>query len=362
MVLWTVHISFFILVTVFGNTLVIVAFIEDRRLRNQSNFFLLNLAICDFFIGAFCVPLYVPYMFTGKWILGNICCKLWLVIDNLMCTASALSVVLISYDRFLSVTMAIKHRCQQNKHSQTVLKMAAVWILSSLVYSPAILFWEYFDHDKITSDTVCVPGFYYNWHFLLGASTFDFILPLTSISFFNLSIYWNIQTRSKNKKHTVVSSISSNKTEAQVGLSVLSNNILNNGIDSTETKRKMAKTLPTLLTLNRCFGKDIKLYGSQTESVQSNTIRIINLSQDKKMAKSLSVLVGVFFICWAPYSLLMVIRAACHDYCADSYWYEITFWLLWVNSSINPFLYPLCHASFKKAFIKVFYKYLCRCS
>lgn len=37
--------------TILGNTLVMVAFIVDKRLRTRSNFFLLNLAICDFFIG-----------------------------------------------------------------------------------------------------------------------------------------------------------------------------------------------------------------------------------------------------------------------------------------------------------------------
>lgn len=37
-------------VTFLGN-IIILAFIIDNRLWNQSNFFLLNLAICDLFIG-----------------------------------------------------------------------------------------------------------------------------------------------------------------------------------------------------------------------------------------------------------------------------------------------------------------------
>lgn len=43
--------SFLIMVTFFGNILVMIAFIVDKSLRTQSNFFLLNLAICDFIIG-----------------------------------------------------------------------------------------------------------------------------------------------------------------------------------------------------------------------------------------------------------------------------------------------------------------------
>ncbi|KAL6491053.1 hypothetical protein MHYP_G00013980, partial [Metynnis hypsauchen] len=38
--------------------------------------------------------------------LGRGLCKLWLVMDYLLCTASVFNIVLISYDRFLSVTRA----------------------------------------------------------------------------------------------------------------------------------------------------------------------------------------------------------------------------------------------------------------
>ncbi len=45
-----------VVVVVAGNALVIMAFIVDKTLRNQSNYFFLNLAISDFLVGEF-VPL-----------------------------------------------------------------------------------------------------------------------------------------------------------------------------------------------------------------------------------------------------------------------------------------------------------------
>lgn len=57
--------------------------------------------------GAFCIPLYVPYVLTGRWSFGRGLCKLWLVVDYLLCTSSVFNIVLISYDRFLSVTRAV---------------------------------------------------------------------------------------------------------------------------------------------------------------------------------------------------------------------------------------------------------------
>lgn len=58
--------------------------------------------------GAFCIPLYVPYVLTGRWPFSRVLCKLWLVVDYLLCTSSVFNIVLISYDRFLSVTRAVR--------------------------------------------------------------------------------------------------------------------------------------------------------------------------------------------------------------------------------------------------------------
>lgn len=48
-----------VVVVVAGNALVIMAFIVDKTLRNQSNYFFLNLAISDFLVGEFLLVLCV---------------------------------------------------------------------------------------------------------------------------------------------------------------------------------------------------------------------------------------------------------------------------------------------------------------
>ncbi|OCT76730.1 hypothetical protein XELAEV_18031932mg [Xenopus laevis] len=106
-ILLTVLLSLIVLLIVLGNSVVILAFIVDRRLRTRSNFFLLNLSICDFLVGAASISMYIPYKVTGKWMIGMYLCKLWITIDYTITTASAYSVVLISYDRFLSVNEAL---------------------------------------------------------------------------------------------------------------------------------------------------------------------------------------------------------------------------------------------------------------
>lgn len=50
-VILTVLMVTLVVVVVAGNALVIMAFIVDKTLRNQSNYFFLNLAISDFLVG-----------------------------------------------------------------------------------------------------------------------------------------------------------------------------------------------------------------------------------------------------------------------------------------------------------------------
>lgn len=73
--------------------------------------------MCVYFAGAFCIPVYIPYSLTGRWMLGKGLCKVWLVVDYLLCSASVFNIVLISYDRFLSVTRAVSTNCAHTSNT-----------------------------------------------------------------------------------------------------------------------------------------------------------------------------------------------------------------------------------------------------
>uniref|UniRef100_A0A8B9NRV9 Histamine H3 receptor n=1 Tax=Apteryx owenii TaxID=8824 RepID=A0A8B9NRV9_APTOW len=257
--------------------------------------------------GAFCIPLYVPYVLTGRWIFGRSLCKLWLVVDYLLCTSSVFNIVLISYDRFLSVTRAVAYRAQQGNTKQAVLKMVMVWVLAFLLYGPAIISWEYISGQSIIPTGECYAEFFYNWYFLMTASTLEFFTPFISVMFFNLSIYLNIQKRTK------------------IRLDIFHR------------------------VHNQSFTEEMEMSPEEKLSLKCRKWE----QKEPKVAKSLAIIVSIFGICWAPYTLLMIIRAGCHGRCISDYWYETSFWLLWINSAVNPVLYPLCHYSFRRAFIKL---------
>ncbi|XP_063260351.1 histamine H3 receptor [Prinia subflava] len=365
-----------------GNALVMWAFVADSSLRTHNNFFLLNLAISDFLVGACCIPLYVPYGLTKKWIFGRSLCKLWLVLDYLSCSSSVFNIVLISYDRFLSVTRAVAYRAQQGKTRQAVLKMVLVWVLAFLLYGPAIISWEYIAGKTMVPNDECYAEFFNNSYFIFTASILEFFTPFISVMFFNLSIYLNIQKRTKmrldvlhevhdqsfteeverspetkpslkcckweQKESAEILDLSKCKAQAAASSSSLDAKDLL--ATSSESSRK-----PKCCNRKNCKNSASTVSSEkQVKIVSQSTTQHFRLSRDKKVAKSLAVIVSIFGICWAPYTLLMMIRASCKSReCISESWYEISFWLLWMNSAINPVLYPLCHSSFKRAFIKI---------
>ncbi|NP_001257497.1 histamine H3 receptor isoform H3F [Rattus norvegicus] len=303
-----------IVATVLGNALVMLAFVADSSLRTQNNFFLLNLAISDFLVGAFCIPLYVPYVLTGRWTFGRGLCKLWLVVDYLLCASSVFNIVLISYDRFLSVTRAVSYRAQQGDTRRAVRKMALVWVLAFLLYGPAILSWEYLSGGSSIPEGHCYAEFFYNWYFLITASTLEFFTPFLSVTFFNLSIYLNIQRRTRLR--------------------------LDGGREAGPEPPPDAQPSPPPAPPS-CWGCWPKGHGEamplhrgskpsassaslekRMKMVSQSITQRFRLSRDKKVAKSLAIIVSIFGLCWAPYTLLMIIRAACHGRCIPDYCVE----------------------------------------
>ncbi|XP_059336907.1 histamine H3 receptor-like [Ammospiza nelsoni] len=341
------------LVTILGNMLVILVFIMDRNLRHRSNYLFLNLAVSDFAVGVFCMPLYIPYSLTGKWHLGRGICKLWLVMDYLLCTASVFNIVLISYDRFLSVTKAVSYRAQQGITSNPTIEMVAIWLLAFLLYGPAILFWEHVAGHSVVPVDQCYAEFFHNWYFLLCASTLEFFVPLLLVTYFNVHIFHNIQRRQRRSsvqdcEHPRRSSLSWRFCGLpRPGASSPSSEAEDSGSSSMRPKKEsLGADCSSPSTDNSVTpGNDFSIsFCAKTRS---------KLQRDKKIAKSLAIIVCVFATCWAPYSLLMIIRGPCQGTCVHNFLYEATFWLLWINSSLNPFLYPLCHVKFRMAFLKI---------
>ncbi|NXY58605.1 HRH1 protein, partial [Callaeas wilsoni] len=75
-------------------------------------------------------------------------------------------------------------------------------------------------------------------------------------------------------------------------------------------------------------------------------------NRERKAAKQLGVIMAAFMLCWIPYFVLFMVTTF-HDHKRLSELHMVTIWLGYVNSTLNPFLYPLCNQNFKKTFKKI---------
>nr|CAI5861544.1 unnamed protein product [Callosobruchus analis] len=101
------------IITVVGNIMVMVSFKIDKQLQTISNYFLFSLAVADFAIGLISMPLFTIYTLLGYWPLGPIVCDTWLALDYLASNASVLNLLIISFDRYFSVTRPLTYRAKR---------------------------------------------------------------------------------------------------------------------------------------------------------------------------------------------------------------------------------------------------------
>ena len=74
-----------------------------------------------------------------------------------------------------------------------------------------------------------------------------------------------------------------------------------------------------------------------------------SLNKEIKAARQLGVIMGAFTLCFLPYFILFMVVAFCDDCVSPGHLTTAT-WVGYLNSTLNPFLYPLCNANFRIKF------------
>lgn len=121
-----------------------ISFKIDKQLQTISNYFLFSLAIADLVIGSISMPLFTVSTILGHWPLGPFICDTWLALDYLASNASVLNLLIISFDRYFSVTRPLTYRAKRTTNRAAVM-IGSAWGISLLLWPPWIYSWPYIE-------------------------------------------------------------------------------------------------------------------------------------------------------------------------------------------------------------------------
>uniref|UniRef100_A0A673KIS9 Muscarinic acetylcholine receptor n=1 Tax=Sinocyclocheilus rhinocerous TaxID=307959 RepID=A0A673KIS9_9TELE len=182
------------LITIIGNILVMVSFKVNRQLKTVNNYFLLSLAVADLIIGVISMNLYTAYIVMGQWAMGHWACDLWLAIDYVASNASVMNLLVISFDRYFSITRPLTYRAKRTTRRAGVM-IGLAWFVSLILWAPAILFWQYFVGERTVPLDKCYIQFLSEPIITFCTAMAAFYLPVTIMSV----LYWRIYKETENR-------------------------------------------------------------------------------------------------------------------------------------------------------------------
>jgi len=102
-----------LILTIFGNFLVMLAFTVDTRIRTPSNFLLASLSFTDFLIGVVYYPQYIAFDLSQPFLVHK-WCFLWQISTVVLCTVSSFHLVIIAIHRYLILQKGIRYIQKRN--------------------------------------------------------------------------------------------------------------------------------------------------------------------------------------------------------------------------------------------------------
>ncbi|XP_070701223.1 chemokine XC receptor 1 [Pempheris klunzingeri] len=143
----SVFFSVVVILSLFGNILVIVILAKYENLKSLINAFILNLAISDLFFTAG-LPFWAYYHMYG-WTFGDAACKIVNGVFYVGFYSSGILLILMTVHRFIAVMNPLSG-IVSTKGLYSVLISVVVWVVSICIASPAFIF------TKVLEENHCV--------------------------------------------------------------------------------------------------------------------------------------------------------------------------------------------------------------
>ncbi|XP_069000139.1 alpha-2A adrenergic receptor-like [Embiotoca jacksoni] len=365
----TILVGILILLTVFGNIMVVIAVITSRALRAPQNLFLVSLACADILVATLVMPFSLANELMGYWYFGKVWCEIYLALDVLFCTSSIVHLCAISLDRYWSVTQAIEYNLRRTPR-RIKCTVCLVWVLAAIISFPPLITMKKDEGKKDSPDCEINKEKWY----IIFSSTASFFAPCVIMITVYVRIYQIAKKRTRappgerqrengdtedpkfgldplKRKEGTAETRGDSKEDNR--LDVEEDPSTSDGNETTcslKRKRDMRTTKVTQVKPG-----ETSLKPEAQSCVKVNRWRGRQY-RERRFTFVLAVVMGVFVLCWFPFFFTYTLIAVCDSCCVPEILFKIFFWFSYCNSSLNPVIYTIFNNDFRKSFKKILCK------
>ena len=290
-----------IFLALLGNSFGLFVVLKKSSSTNVTNLFIANMAVADLLLTCTVMPFSMAYFYrNSRWIggtLGNITCKALFYVIPIAIAATVFTMMLISFDRFYAIFYPLKEKIFRKPK----ILSASIWVLSVVLMIPYVLLFQV--NYVPTNDTYeCMQ-----------------VWP------------WADENHTLEDTYSVL-------TKFHIVVFVV------------------VYAFPLSITIVIYFLICRKLWLRKIPGNVTDRNRAAAEKSKRKVVRLLVIICVVFAVCWFPV------------YVNHYFWYvrpdkvhllpvEVQFIFAWIahaNSAINPCLYILFNAKFRKEFFAIF--------
>uniref|UniRef100_A0A4W5RQR2 G protein-coupled receptor 37 n=1 Tax=Hucho hucho TaxID=62062 RepID=A0A4W5RQR2_9TELE len=147
-------------VGIIGNMAIMCIVCHNYYMRSISNSLLANLALWDFVVIFFCLPLVIFHELTKNWVLGEFSCKIIPYIEVASLGVTTFTLCALCIDRFRAANNVQMYYEMIENCASTAAKLAVIWIGALLLALPELLIRQLVTEDgeppDVTSCQRCV--------------------------------------------------------------------------------------------------------------------------------------------------------------------------------------------------------------
>lgn len=127
-------------------------------------------------------------------------------------------------------------------------------------------------------------------------------------------------------------------------------------ITSTERSsqvKDISPSDPSQFTAVDLLGQTVKGESRTVTRGNRHPKKRISVSQEKRAAKTLSIVMGCFIVCWLPFFIVALLEPLCRECFFHPALIGVVLWMGYCNSALNPIIYTFFNKDFRFAFKKM---------